>query len=85
MQPKIYFQPYYAKVDDETHQISWEFPFDLLFSFQAFATEKDALDFMEKKGYSISEVNVVRYQDNDIEKVTILDSDGNVVHISEMP
>ena len=40
---------------------------------------------MKKKGYSVSEVNVVRYQDEDIEGVTILDSDGNVVHISEMP
>lgn len=34
---------------------------------------------------SFCQQNVVRYQDNDIEEVTILDSDGNVVHISEMP
>lgn len=83
MQPHIYFQPYIGKINDETHQITWEFPFDLLYSFQAFRTEEDALSFMEKAGYSPCEVNIERYCDDDIEGVSILDENGIVVEIHE--
>lgn len=83
MQPHTYFQPYIGKINDETHQITWEFPSDLLYSFQAFATEEDALSFMEKAGYSLCEVNIERYCNDDIEEVSILDANGIPVDIYE--
>lgn len=77
---KTYYQPY-IYCDDGTN-IEWVFPEDLLYSFQAFATKEDCEEFMDRNGYSICEINVVQYHDDDIEDVTILDANGDVIEVN---
>lgn len=57
----------------------WEFPEDLLYSFQVFASVDECKKFMMNNGYSFDEINVVQYNGNDIEEPTFIDCDGNVI------
>lgn len=75
---KTYYQPYIYH-DDGTN-IGWIFPEDLLYSFQAFATVKDCEEFMERNGYSIGEVNIQQYHDDDIEDVVLIDAFGHTLN-----
>lgn len=57
----------------------WEFPKDLLYSFQVFASVEECEKFMENNGYSFAEINIIQYHGNDIEKPIFIDCDGNVI------
>lgn len=78
---RVYYQPYIYQCDGAG--IDWVFPDDLLSSFEAFASVEDCEEFMENNGYSLCEINIVQYHNDDIEGVTILDADGNVVETNE--
>lgn len=75
---KKYYQPY-IYVDDGTN-IDWKFPFDLLYSADVFETQEDCEEFMERNGYSISEINIRQYDENDIEDARVLDANGEPIY-----
>lgn len=75
---KTYYQPY-IYYDDGTN-IGWIFPEDLLYSFHAFTTVEDCEEFMERNGYSIDEINILQYHDDDIEDVVLIDAFGHTLN-----
>lgn len=78
---KTYFQPMLRSKYD-TDPENWFLP-DELASFKAFASKKDAEQFVAEMGYSNYELKVEEYHDDDIEGVTILDGYGNVIEKNE--
>lgn len=71
--PYRYYQPEYkVPVNDETLP-------DGLFSFQAFRTYDEAVIWLRNYGYNPDDFNIQEYTDNDIEEVTLLDENGDVI------
>lgn len=78
---RTYYQP--LIYTDDGANIEWKFPEDLLHSFDAFASKEDCEEFMDRNGYSVCEINVVQYHNDDIEGVTILDVKGNIIETND--
>ena len=78
--PSTYYQPelYY---DDGTN-IGWELS-EGLFSFQAFPSREECETWLEDNGYEPGECVIHEYHGDDIEGVTILDGNGDVIYIEE--
>lgn len=73
---KTYFQPVftcfeYGSIPEE------------LMSFQAFASKDDCEKWLENIGYDPQDFVVMEYHDDDIEDVTIIDGDGEVIEIND--
>ena len=78
---KTYYQPY-EYYDDGTN-IEWgDIPEELM-SFQAFATREDCEEWLENMGYDSRDFNIREYHDEDIEGVTIIDADGEIVEVND--
>lgn len=56
---------------------------DGLASFQAFPTKEDCRTWMDRHGYLEGEYEILSYSDDDIEDVTILNGDGDVIYCIE--
>ena len=78
---KIYYQPARYIADDNL--ILWDHIPEELMSFQVFATRQDCKDWLEKHDYDLCDYAIGSYDEDEIENVTILDSDGNVVEIHD--
>lgn len=76
---KTYYQPLIDYGDNRTS--NWQLP-EGLFSFQAFASIEDCEDWLDNHGYA-DEYMLQEYHDEDIEGVTIIDGEGNVLEINE--
>jgi len=77
---KTYYQPYLKFAGEE----ELYFPEEALCSFHAFISKDDAEQFIaEYTDYSNYELVIKEYHDEDIEGVTILDGDGNIIEINE--
>lgn len=77
MRIMTYYQPVYYH-DDGTNIDYTNIP-DRLASFQAFATKEDCEEWLRNYDYDPRDFAIITYQDDDIEDVTILDGDGNIV------
>lgn len=73
-----YYQPE-LYTDDGTN-IDWNLPQEL-HSFQVFLTKEDVEIFMEHLNYSSDEYTIMEYHDYEIDGITVLDCDGNVVEM----
>ena len=67
-----YYQP------DRTIDGELEIP-EGLWSFQAFRTEEDCIQWLEDNGFSPDEWEIHEYCNDDIEDVAIIDSDGDII------
>lgn len=77
---KTYYQPC-AYYDDGTNIEYGSTPEELM-SFQAFATREDCEEWLDNNGYDHTDFAIIEYHDDDIEDVTIIDADGDVVEIN---
>ena len=50
-----------------------------LWSFQAFRTEEECIQWLEDNGYNPDEWEIHEYCNDDIEEVTLIDSDGDII------
>ena len=50
-----------------------------LFSFQAFRTYDEAVNWLRLWGYNPDNFDIKEYKDNDIEEVTLLDENGDII------
>lgn len=73
---KTYFQPYLKG----TQILAFE-----LASFMAFASKETCTQFLKKDNpfYSEDAYDIVEYHDENIEGVTILDANGNIIETNE--
>lgn len=73
---KTYYQPYHKG----TKILAFEIP-----SFMAFASREDCKHFLRQGNpfYRKDRYEIVEYHNEDIEGVTILDKNGNIVEINE--
>ena len=72
-----YYQPI-AYFDDGTN-IEWGDIPEELFSFQAFISREACEQWLEDNGYEPGDFDIAEYEGDDIEEVTLLDGDGNVI------
>ena len=77
---RTYYQPV-AYIDDGTN-IEWGETPDELHSFQAFASMDDCRQWLENNGYDPACYSIREYHDDDIEDVTIIDGDGDIVEVN---
>lgn len=78
---KTYYQPVLC-FDDGTSIDYGNIPAELK-SFQAFATEDDCEEWLVWNSYDPSEFTYIKYEDDDIEGVTIIDEFGDIVEVNE--
>lgn len=78
---KTYYQPV-AYMDDGTNIDYGNIPNEL-HSFQAFANHEDCEEWLENNGYDPGDYAIIEYHDEDIEGVTIIDGDGDVLETNE--
>lgn len=78
---RTYYQPVFYH-DDGTNFEYGSIP-DELMSFQAFASRVECEDWLESMGYDPKDFAVIEYHDDDIEDVTIIDGDGEVIEIND--
>lgn len=78
---KTYYQPY-GYYDDGTNIEYGDIPEELC-SFQAFATIEDCEEWLENNDYDPADFNIHEYHDEDIEGVTILNGDGEIIEIND--
>lgn len=52
---------------------------DGLFSFQAFRSEGECREWLKKNGYNPNEFVIVKYSNDDIEDMILIDADGNAI------
>lgn len=50
-----------------------------LWSFQAFRSEQECIDWLEAAGYDANDWEIHKYCNDDIEDVTLIDSDGDII------
>ena len=72
-----YYQPI-AYFDDGTN-INWGGTPEELFSFQAFISREDCEQWLKDHDYNPGDFNIAEYHDDDIEEVTLLDVNGDVI------
>ena len=72
-----YYQPetYY---DDGTNIDYGAIP-EELFSFQAFPTREECKEWLKNNDYNPDDFCICEYQDDDIEDVTLIDRNGDVI------
>ena len=73
----VYYQPI-SYSDDGTNINLGDTP-EELFSFQAFISREDCERWLENHGYNPGDFSIVEYHDDDIEEVTLLDGNGEVI------
>lgn len=78
--PSTYYQP--ERYYDYGTSIGWELPAEL-FSFQAFPSREECETWLEDNGYEPGDFVIHEYHGDDIEGVTILDGDGDIIYIEE--
>lgn len=78
---KVYYQPVYY-FDDGSNIGYGSFP-DELSSFEAFATEEDCKEWLKSNGYNPYDFVIFEYKNDDIEDVTIIDADGEIVEVNK--
>lgn len=76
-----YYQPF-IYVDGPGSHSYISFP-DKFYSFQAFASRKEANAWMRNHGYEMGTFTVKKYTGGDIEGVTIINSKGEIIKASE--
>lgn len=72
-----YYQPE-AYYDDGTNIDYGGLP-EGLFSFQAFPTREECEAWLMENGYNAADFVIHEYQDDDIEEVTLIDRNGDVI------
>ena len=72
-----YYQPEFYS-DDSTNIEYGGLP-EELFSFQAFPTRKECEEWLQENGYNAADFVIHEYQDDDIEEVTLIDRNGDVI------
>ena len=72
-----YFQPD-RYIDDGTNIEYADTP-EGLYSFQAFRSEEDCIEWLKNNGYEPGDFIIHEYADDDIAEVSIIDADGNVI------
>ena len=72
-----YYQPQ-AYYDDGTNIDYGPIP-EELFSFQAFPTIEECEEWLKDNGYEPGDFCIHEYQDDDIEEVTLIDRNGDVI------
>lgn len=72
-----YYQPE-AYYDDGTNIDYGPLP-EELFSFQAFPTREECEEWLKNNGYEPGDFCISEYEDDDIEDVTLIDRDGDVI------
>ncbi len=72
-----YYQPEFYS-DDSTNIEYGGLP-EELFSFQAFPTRKECEEWLQENGYNAADFVIHEYHDDDIEDVTLIDRDGDVI------
>ena len=72
-----YFQPD-RYIDDGTN-IEYAGTPEGLYSFQAFRSEEECIEWLENNGYEPGDFIIHEYADDDIDEVSIIDADGNVI------
>jgi hypothetical protein len=78
-----YYQPEHY-MDDGTN-IEYGGTPEGLASFQVFRTREDCEEWLRKNGYEPGDFVIKEYQDDDIEDITLLDSDGeNIDRIEDL-
>ena len=79
--PSTYYQPEFYS-DDSTNIEYGGLP-EGLFSFQAFPTREECEEWLMDNGYNAADFVIHEYHGDDIEGVTILDGDGDIIYIGE--
>ena len=72
-----YFQP--DRYSDDGTNIEYGGIPEELFSFQAFRTEEECRQWLINHGYNPDDFVIHEYCNDDIEDVTLIDEDGNVI------
>lgn len=72
-----YYQP--ISYSDDGTNINWGGTPEELFSFQAFISRDDCIQWLIMHDYNPGDFNIAEYHDDDIEEVTLLDQYGNVI------
>jgi hypothetical protein len=72
----VYYQPELF-FDDGTN-LEYIIPVEL-HSFEAFVSEEDCEQLLQVNGYDLEQCVIHEYKDDDIEEMTLLDADGNVI------
>lgn len=70
-----YYQPYLRGFYDKSVKLPYE-----LFSFQAFATREDCVEWLRNNGYGNCDYSIEEYHDDDIEDVCIINGGGNLAN-----
>lgn len=78
---QTYYQPV-AYLDDGTNIEYGDIP-EGLFSFQAFASREECEAWLKNNDYDPGDYAIIEHHENDIEGVTIIDEDGDIVEINE--
>ena len=80
MLSKYYFTYYQPEwYHDDGTSIDYGGTPDELFSFQAFRTEEECRDWLINHGYNPGDFVIHEYCDDEIEDVTLIDANGNVI------
>lgn len=72
-----YYQPE-AYYDDGTNINYGSIP-EELFSFQAFPTRDDCEEWLKNHNYNPGDFAIIEYHDEDIEEVTLIDQNGDII------
>jgi hypothetical protein len=72
-----YYQPQ-AYYDDGTCINYGSLP-EELFSFQAFRTREDCEEWLKNHNYNPGDFAIIEYHDEDIEEVTLIDQNGDII------
>lgn len=75
---KTYYQPYLRGFNSASAELP-----DELYSFQAFKTKEDCRNWLDLNGYANCDYFIETYHNEDIEGVTILDANGDIIETNE--
>lgn len=79
--PSTYYQPEFYS-DDSTNIEYGGLP-EGLFSFQAFPSREECEEWLRENDYNAADFVIHEYQDDDIEDVTLIDRNGDVIQVEE--